>query len=283
MSFFNAGFIKTFWFCSVVCMSFVKKNCKELHWLDKIMGGGRLKQFFKRSFFMKKLFGLLAVAGFAVTSAFANVEMDLNMYGTPFSEYEIENDVKLRQGNPVGFESQFGFYFGSPVKWLDIGMSLSDGIDVGASGVEIGINDNFSKPDDSIVFDFFFTLGPAVRFNLGKMHSLYFSPGFGYNISVLGYNIKYDEYGYNDEKSFSGGFSSFDFNLDLGYRVWIVNKTGFHFGFDVGYDLSVPLETSSFGDFEEADVLGGQRHKIYFGVAFNFGDKSPDKFAEQSE
>ena len=141
---------------------------------------------------MKKLFGLLAVAGFAVTSAFANVEMDLNMYGTPFSEYEIENDVKLRQGNPVGFESQFGFYFGSPVKWLDIGMSLSDGIDVGASGVEIGINDNFSKPDDSIVFDFFFTLGPAVRFNLGKMHSLYFSPGFGYNISVLGYNIKYD-------------------------------------------------------------------------------------------
>lgn len=82
---------------------------------------------------MKKLFGLLAVAGFAVTSAFANVEMDLNMYGTPFSEYEIKDDVKLRQGNPAGFESQFGFYFGSPVKWLDIGMSLSDGIDVGAS------------------------------------------------------------------------------------------------------------------------------------------------------
>ena len=233
---------------------------------------------------MKKLFGLLAVAGFAVTSAFANVEMDLNMYGTPFSEYEIKDDVKLRQGNPAGFESQFGFYFGSPVKWLDIGMSLSDGIDVGASGVEIGINDNFSKPDDSIVFDFFFTLGPAVRFNLGKMHSLYFSPGFGYNFSVLGYNIKcIDEYGDNYKKSFSGGFSSFDFNLDLGYRVWIVNKTGFHFGFDVGYDLSVPLETSSFGDFDKIDVLGGQRHKIYFGVAFNFGDKSPDKFAEQSE
>ena len=266
-------------------MSFVKKKLqridKELHWLDKIMGGGRLKRFFKRSFYMKKLFGLLAVAGFAVTSAFANVEMDLNMYGTPFSEYEIENDVKLRQGNPVGFESQFGFYFGSPTKWLDIGMSLSDGIDVGASGVEIGINDNFSKPDDSIVFDFFFTLGPAVRFNLGKMHSLYFSPGFGYNISVLGCDINYiDEYRDNYKE---GGFSSFDFNLDLGYRVWIVNKTGFHFGFDVGYDLSVPLETSSFGDFEEADVLGGQRHKIYFGVAFNFGDKSPDKFAEQSE
>lgn len=34
---------------------------------------------------MKRLFGLLAVAGFAVTSAFANVEMDLNMYVTPFS------------------------------------------------------------------------------------------------------------------------------------------------------------------------------------------------------
>lgn len=236
---------------------------------------------------MKKLFGLLAVAGFAVTSAFANVEMDLNMYGTPFSEYEVNEsgvDAKLRQGNPAGFESQFGFYFGSPVKWLDIGMSLSDGIDIGASGVEIGINDNFSKPDDSIVFDFFFTLGPAVRFNLGKMHSLYFSPGFGYNISVLGYNIKYiDEYGDNYKKSFSGGFSSFDFNLDLGYRVWIVNKTGFHFGFDVGYDLSVPLKTSSFGDFDKIDVRGGQRHKIYFGVAFNFGDKSPDKFAEQSE
>lgn len=238
---------------------------------------------------MRKLFGLLAVAGFAVTSAFANVEMDLNMYGTPFSEYKVENDMKLRQGNPVGFESQFGFYFGSPVKWLDIGMSLSDGIDVGASGVEIGINDNFSKLDDSIVFDFFFTLGPAVRFNLGKMHSLYFSPGFGYNISVLRCDIDHiehrDDYGYNyySNESFSGGFSSFDFNLDLGYRVWIVNKTGFHFGFDVGYDLSVPLETSSFGDFDKIDVLGGQRHKIYFGVAFNFGDKSPDKFAEQSE
>lgn len=34
---------------------------------------------------MKKLFSLLAVAGFAVVSAFANVEIDLNMYGTPFS------------------------------------------------------------------------------------------------------------------------------------------------------------------------------------------------------
>ena len=135
---------------------------------------------------MKKLFSLLAVAGFAVASVFANVEMDLNMYGTPFSEYELENDIKLRQGNPVGFESHFWFYFGSPTKWRDIGMRLSDGIDMTFSGVEVGINDNFSKHDDSVVLDLFVTFGPAVRFNLGKMHSLYVSPGFGYTFSAVG-------------------------------------------------------------------------------------------------
>ena len=230
---------------------------------------------------MKKLFSLLAVAGFAVVSAFANVEIDLNMYGTPFSEYELENDVKLRQGNPAGFESQFGFYFGSPTKWLDIGMSLSDGMDMGFSGVEVGINDNFSKPDDSVVLDFYLTFGPAVRFNLGKMHSLYVSPGFGYTFSAVGYNTYFiNRYGDEDKESCSGSFGSFDFNFDLGYRFWLVNKTGFHFGFDVGYDLSVPLVATTFGDFDKSDVNGGQRHKIYFGVAFNFGDKSPDKFAE---
>ena len=208
---------------------------------------------------MKKLFSLLAVAVFAVASAFANVEIDLNMYGTPFSEYELENDVKLRQGNPAGFESQFGFYFGSPTKWLDIGMSLSD----------------------SVVLDFYLTLGPAVRFNLGKMHSLYVSPGFGYTFSAVGYNTYFiNRYGDEDKESCSGSFGSFDFNFDLGYRFWLVNKTGFHFGFDVGYDLSVPLVATTFGDFDKSDVNGGQRHKIYFGVAFNFGDKSPDKFAE---
>lgn len=230
---------------------------------------------------MKKLFSLLAVAVFAVVSAFANVEIDLNMYGTSFSEYELENDVKLRQGNPAGFESQFGFYFGSPTKWLDIGMSLSDGMDMGFSGVEVGINDNFSKPDDSVVLDFYLTLGPAVRFYLGKMHSLYVSPGFGYTFSAVGYNtyVK-NRYGDEDKESCSGSFGSFDFNFDLGYRFWLVNKTGFHFGFDVGYDLSVPLVATTFGDFNKSDVNGGQRHKIYFGVAFNFGDKSPDKFAE---
>ena len=120
-----------------------------------------------------------------------------------------------------------------------------------------------------------------MRFNLGKMHSLYVSPGFGYTFSAVGYSDKYmNEYGNEDKESCSGSFASFDFNFDLGYRVWIVNKTGFHFGFDVGYDLTMPIVTTTLGDFDKTDVNGGQRHKIYFGVAFNFGDKSPDKFAE---
>lgn len=230
---------------------------------------------------MKKLFSLLAVAGFAVVSAFANVEIDLNMYGTPFSEYELENDVKLRQGNPAGFESQFGFYFGSPTKWLDIGMSLSDGMDVGVSGAEIGRDGDFSELESPFVFDLYLTLGPAVRFNLGKMNSIYVSPGFGYNLSLMSFRENFvNEYGNKDDEHYLGWCGSFDFNLDLGYRVWIVNKTGFHFGFDVGYDLSVPIITTTLEDFKHWDVIGGQRHKIYFGVAFNFGDKSPDKFAE---
>ncbi len=130
-------------------------------------------------------------------------------------------------------------------------------------------------------FDVFMTLGPAVRFHIGDMNSFLVSPGlicnFGYgsgrSVTILGF--------------YSG------LNLDLGYRVWIVNRTGFHFGFDVGADLNFPFAgfsiVPSYRDEDDSDmsdsfdIIGGTDAKIYFGVVFNFGDKAPDKARNRAE
>lgn len=228
---------------------------------------------------MKKLLAGLAVLSVAIFNAAANTEIDLNFYSAPLASYKLEQntDVELRPTAPFGFENQFGFYFGSPAKWLDIGLALSDGLDFNVgTKVYYKEKEQLSK-DTSFGLSTYLTLGPAVRFNLGNMHSFFVSTGLGGSLSITEVpTIEYNSY--NDDveiKSSNESIISLDYNLDLGYRIWIVNKTGFHFGFDVGYDLTLPL--ASISSYKK-DIKGCEKHKIYFGIAFNFGDKSPDKF-----
>ncbi len=228
---------------------------------------------------MKKLLAGIAVLGIAIFSAAANTEIDLNFYSAPFASYRVEEntDVEFRPTAPFGFENQFGFYFVSPAKWLDIGLALSDGLDFNVgTKVYYKEKEQLSK-DSSFGFSTYLTLGPTVRFNLGNMHSFFVSTGLGGSFAIT--EIPTFEYNdYTDEIETHSNYESIislDYNLDLGYRIWIVNKTGFHFGFDVGYDLTLPL--ASFTSYKE-NIKGCEKHKIYFGIAFNFGDKSPDKF-----
>ena len=85
---------------------------------------------------MKKFFFAIGLmAGLGVSSLFANVEMGLNLYGTPYSGIKIkdtDNDIDstAQLKDQFGFETQFEFFFGAPAKFVDVGMGLSWGIGI---------------------------------------------------------------------------------------------------------------------------------------------------------
>lgn len=234
---------------------------------------------------MKKFFFAIGLmAGLGVSSLFANVELGLNLYGTPYSgikiedtDHDIESTAQLK--DPFGFETQFEFFFGAPAKFVDVGMGLSWGMDffnkmeLFYDGKSLGSN------TFGFAFDSYMTLGPAVRFHVGDMNSFLVSPGLICNFV----------YGAGRHPRLVGFYSGF--NLDLGYRLWVVNKTGFHFGFDVGADLNFPFAGFSRTRFSTSaveidgayDIKGGTDAKIYFGIVFNFGDKAPDKARNRAE
>ena len=67
-------------------------------------------------------------------------------------------------------------------------------------------------------------------------------------------------------------------NYDLDYDDW---KDDLEADYpDLSEQERIALMYEINGDYldETYDVKSGSRNKIYFGVAFNFGDKSPDKF-----
>lgn len=222
---------------------------------------------------MKRLLAVLFAAVLAAGTVSANTEITSHIYGAVISERDTEGDVTLEFDTPIGFEDQFGFYFGSPAEFLDLGMSVSVGMDFfWDSTMKVGAIE-LSELDDSGM-DLYCTVGPAVRFNIGDRHSIFVSPGLGYNMLIStadGYDLI---------------ISEVDFNFDIGYRFWLVNITGFHFGFSAGYDISVPLFGTAgfyFDHYDDInrDLTGGSIGKFYLGVAFNFGDKSPDKYREE--
>lgn len=230
---------------------------------------------------MKKVCMFFFIAGISAAALSANVEMDLNLYGTPVSTIRTLSTVttngvtpsrEAKLKGPFGVDTQFAFYFGSPVKFLDLGLGLSSGMDLFLEGL-VYENDELLGSLGFGSLDIYLSIGPSVRFNLGDIHSFSINPGIICNFLLANLFNGAPEFG------FYGGF-----NLDLGYRIWIVNKPGFHFGFDMGTDLVFPFggilsyrdiyDSRSFSD----DVAGGTLAKIYLGVCFNFGDKSVNKF-----
>lgn len=228
---------------------------------------------------MKRLIVLPAILLLAVASAFANVELDLNLYIAPLSQTTLDDefDTKVKLQYPIGLDTKWAFMIGAPAPFVDIGIKWGYALDF-FWNVDTKINGHHS--DTSILgIGGNMTLGPVIRFNLGDWHTLYLSPALMGKVSIGAYDkTSYDAWGNEDttKKILLG--VAFAFDLDVGYRIWLVNRVGFHWGFDVGVDMNWPLIAKDYFDGDGVDVDGGGEYKIYLGFAFNFGDKSPDKW-----
>lgn len=237
---------------------------------------------------MKRLVLPLAVALFAATSTFANVEMDLNLYISPLTEYKMDDyfDTKVKLQYPIGLDTKWSFMIGAPAPFVDIGIKWNYALDF-FWNLNTDV-DGYKNDTDTLGVGFNTTLGPVVRFNLGDWHTIYVSPGLMAKVFVGSYetsgmSVSYDDddddYYYDNETSTElllGVGLAFD--LDIGYRIWLINRVGFHWGFDLGVDMNWPILAKGYFDGDKADVASGGEYKIYIGFAFNFGDKSPDKW-----
>ena len=222
---------------------------------------------------MKRFFSFFAVLILSSTFVFANVEMDMNFFASPVKDSVLgrgKDDTYVAKCTvPLGLELQWGFYFGQPRKVFDAGLGLS----VGFSGIyDYDIYKGSSKVGnkalDNVALNNYITFGPAFRLKFGDMHSVSISPGVGMSWII---DKKVSEFGIN-------------LNLDIGYRLWLINSDGFHFGLGIGSDLSYcTMGGSSYSvytDSEDIEHIAGFNAgsidcKIYLGVVFNFGDKRP--------
>ena len=222
---------------------------------------------------MKRFFSFFAVLLLSCTFVFANVEMDMNCFVSPVKNVDLgrdqqQEDYIAKCNAPLGLELQWGFYFGQPRKVFDAGLGLSVGFsaihdyDVYKGAAKLG-----NKSLNGVALNNYITFGPAFRLNFGDMHSVSILPGVGMNWIL---NKSVTEFGIN-------------LNLDIGYRLWLINSDGFHFGLGVGSDVSFSiLGGSSYSVYTdnstEIEDIGGINTnsidvKIYLGVIFNFGDK----------
>lgn len=227
---------------------------------------------------MKKSLCLGFILFFVMTSVFANIELSEKFYLSPVNQLELqnkENDQKSLMDGPswFGFDVEANFFFGSPCSFIDLGLNARFGFDY-LSGYEFQTN-NISDSNKGIGMDLAFVLGPVIRFNVGERHSFVITPGLKFGMLVF-----MDESNLEQDCFYS---FLFEYNLGLGYRFWLVNKGGFHFGLTGGVNLSYPVAGFSkhaiFDDIYEFDVISGLKTEIFLGVVFNFGDRSIEKFA----
>lgn len=243
----------------------------------------------------KSLITGAALLAFTAGTLFANVEMDLNLHITPSHTYKTEyadEDVRdamklvgfdgmnITQKTGFGIDTQFGFFFGAPAKFVDLGLNLGFGADMFFSTNAVTVKDGSKVSYLDIDIGGFganlaLDLGPVARFHLGDMHAFYVSPGIRLNFGYFGGDV-------DGQSGTYVGFISITpaFNLDLGYRFWFLNKQGFHLGLNVGTDLMWDFGGVAlpFGDLhiEDLNVKSGFGANIYLGLCFNFGDKAPD-------
>lgn len=224
---------------------------------------------------MKKIIALMATLILAVSGAFANIELSANLMFSPSYTSTMNdgnNTADVSVTFPVGEEVKANFFFYSS-KHFDIGLNVSQQILL-FKNIEIdGTNNEYDS-----AADFSIVIGPAFRFNLNNMHGFFVSPGIIGTLSVAG-----DTEGSITETLINADLG---FNLDAGYRLWLLNTDAFHLGMDVGAQYSISggagtiYLTDSNSDFSydsSYDLNAVQRFKIYLGVIMNFGDRGWDK------
>ena len=227
--------------------------------------------------------------------AFANVEMDVNVYLNPSHSYNIEeksdySSVSMKQSCAIGTEMQWGFFIGHPSKILDIGINFSYGTDL-FRNMDIGN----AHGDGIIGVNAHAALGPAFRLSPFDWFSVYISPSFKVNTAVHIFESSQRRNEYWEELYLGSGIVMItpEINLDLGARFWVVRASKFHFGLDVGVDLSWDIPSHIWHwNVIDSDWAGYQNLKenkyvnygfganMYLGLCFNFGKTSYTHFKD---
>ncbi|EID84840.1 hypothetical protein MSI_16230 [Treponema sp. JC4] len=232
---------------------------------------------------MKKI--LLAVGlMFASVCAFANIELDENLYGNlgktiAYKMYDVTDDNEGTLTAPFAFgsETDANFYFGSGAGKFDAGLGIYVNMDF-FSKTEA----KFSGITNTVTgsgFNLGAGIGPVFRITFANPFSLYIRPALGFNL----YYFEAD----NETKQKFTEFDLFNINLNIGGRSWILNVDGFHLGIDYGFmvDLGAGFGTArstyktTYGTNEESQGFGAGAadFKIYAGLCLNFGDRGFDR------
>lgn len=248
---------------------------------------------------MKRIFVCLLLCAGLGTSAFANVELLLNLGLLPVSAQTFTEKHDGKPFRRVKKRIQFGLdlnilepeintFFLSPTSFLDVGINMNvNFIPYLEWGGKAGVTSDgkkYAAIETADAFDSFFgiTLGPAVRFNLNERNSFLVSPGLHFDIGFGTQPLFSD--GESDAGS-SADYSYYDlaFTLDLGYRFWFVSRSDFCFGLALGTDLSFPFWMGSNYTPDDSDnnysisySRKGFGLRVYIGVVFNSGERSID-------
>lgn len=240
---------------------------------------------------MKKL---LIVAGLllASTFAFANIELDVNMYGTLAKAMATENIDENSEGKKVkidytqpfafGFEDNVTFYFGHRESKFDAGLSLFLNLDF-FNKAEVKTNGNTSSFSGSGI-NLGLGVGPAFRITFANPFSLFIRPTLGFNLFVFETEDIKDKTTGSSYKSTIAEFDLFRFDLNVGGRSWLLNVDGFHLGIDYGAIIGLgagfgATGRKGSGSSSSGDGFGAGTadFKIYLGCCMNFGDRGYDR------
>ena len=133
---------------------------------------------------MKKILAILATFGFAITAAFANIELSANLVFAPvYSQTNksttdgitLESDSKYVC--PVGEEVKANFFFYSS-KHFDVGLNVGEQVLVYTKDTEL-------DTEYDLGYNASFIIGPAFRFNINNNNGIFVSPGLAFNIDYL--------------------------------------------------------------------------------------------------
>lgn len=238
---------------------------------------------------MKKLL-VAAVVLLASSFAFANMELDLNLYGdvvdtSTLKDKDSSLEFDTTQGFAFGIAQDFNFYFGSRASKFDVGLCIFTGCDF-FTETELSMSGAKYEIENAFGMNYFLGLGPVFRYTFSDPFSLYVRPGLGFDVRIIKGDLAGD-LAIRKDATFIG--CDFIFDTDVGGRWWFLNKTGMHMGLDFGMDFmfgsgagvftiesndEYGFSNSHTTDFEESNRFS---YKIYAGLCFNFGDRGIDR------
>ena len=250
---------------------------------------------------MKKLLAFIAAGTLAATAAFANVELDLNYQAIIADNYFMTNEMTSDSTQnlttqpldrslsyiltaPLGADLNVNIFFGkSPRKFeaglhFGLGFAVPTEVTVNDDGTETKLVETLKKNDPKGLvqaggFGASFEIGPVFRFSLNQTHQFSITPSLFFRFDALAVRNSVDEMA-------SFGDFAMGIDLDAGYKLWLVNKSGFHFGLNTGVGLEIPtFATGLFEDGSSVLLTSGSEFgfKVYLGVCFNFGDRGVDR------